>query len=62
MSEELGQLSGVYDIVVVGLSLNLILGSISNFAKYEYALAEMVKILEDTDGNLANVNTQKLNH
>eukprot|EP00924_Labyrinthula_sp_SR-Ha-C_P013662 augustus_masked-scaffold_5-processed-gene-9.48-mRNA-1 protein AED:1.00 eAED:1.00 QI:0/0/0/0/1/1/5/0/887 len=71
MSEELGQLSGVYDMVVVEVNLNLILGSILNFAKYGYTLAETVKILdEDVEGNLAaksyfvftkNDNTQKLN-
>eukprot|EP00924_Labyrinthula_sp_SR-Ha-C_P007814 snap_masked-scaffold_28-processed-gene-3.14-mRNA-1 protein AED:1.00 eAED:1.00 QI:0/0/0/0/1/1/2/0/191 len=53
MPEELGQLSGVYDMVAVEVNLNLILGSISHFAEYGYTLAEMVKILEDTDGNLA---------
>eukprot|EP00924_Labyrinthula_sp_SR-Ha-C_P004972 augustus_masked-scaffold_1-processed-gene-17.49-mRNA-1 protein AED:1.00 eAED:1.00 QI:0/0/0/0/1/1/6/0/963 len=54
MSEELGELSGVYQLVVVEVNLNLILSSIFNFAKYGYTLAETVKILdEDADGNLA---------
>eukprot|EP00924_Labyrinthula_sp_SR-Ha-C_P007690 maker-scaffold_28-snap-gene-0.34-mRNA-1 protein AED:0.61 eAED:0.61 QI:0/0/0/0.5/1/1/2/0/511 len=54
MSEELGQLSGVYQLAVVEVKLNLILSSIFTFAKYGYALAETVKILdEDADENLA---------
>eukprot|EP00924_Labyrinthula_sp_SR-Ha-C_P007842 maker-scaffold_28-snap-gene-4.90-mRNA-1 protein AED:0.29 eAED:0.34 QI:0/0/0/1/0/0/2/0/1181 len=53
MSRELGQLSGVYQLVVVEVSLRLILTSISNFANYRFTLAETVKVLdEDADGNL----------
>eukprot|EP00924_Labyrinthula_sp_SR-Ha-C_P005411 snap_masked-scaffold_1-processed-gene-30.32-mRNA-1 protein AED:1.00 eAED:1.00 QI:0/-1/0/0/-1/1/1/0/78 len=54
MSEELGQLSGVYDMVVVEVNLNLILDSISNFAEYGYTLAEIVKVIDETaEGSLA---------
>eukprot|EP00924_Labyrinthula_sp_SR-Ha-C_P006385 augustus_masked-scaffold_57-processed-gene-0.54-mRNA-1 protein AED:1.00 eAED:1.00 QI:0/0/0/0/1/1/5/0/2940 len=53
MSRELGQLSGVYRIVVVEVDLKLILTSISNFAEYGYTLAETVRVLDEgADGNL----------
>eukprot|EP00924_Labyrinthula_sp_SR-Ha-C_P000007 augustus_masked-scaffold_101-processed-gene-0.11-mRNA-1 protein AED:1.00 eAED:1.00 QI:0/0/0/0/1/1/3/0/669 len=70
MSEELRQLSVVYNIVVVELNLKLILGSISNFAEYGYTRAEMVKGIDEfAEGELVvksyfafikNLNTQKL--
>eukprot|EP00924_Labyrinthula_sp_SR-Ha-C_P003435 snap_masked-scaffold_15-processed-gene-9.34-mRNA-1 protein AED:0.35 eAED:0.36 QI:0/-1/0/1/-1/1/1/0/767 len=56
---------------IVGLNLNLILGSISNFAEYGYTLAEIIKIIdEDAEGMLSvksyfvftkNLRAQKLN-
>eukprot|EP00924_Labyrinthula_sp_SR-Ha-C_P012404 augustus_masked-scaffold_10-processed-gene-5.64-mRNA-1 protein AED:1.00 eAED:1.00 QI:363/0/0/0/1/1/6/0/753 len=70
MSEELEQLSGVYDMVVADVNLNIIFGSISSFAEYGYTLAEIIKVVdEDPEGKLAvksyfiftkNLNTQKL--
>eukprot|EP00924_Labyrinthula_sp_SR-Ha-C_P014208 augustus_masked-scaffold_59-processed-gene-0.8-mRNA-1 protein AED:1.00 eAED:1.00 QI:0/0/0/0/1/1/3/0/869 len=70
-SEELRQLSGVHEIFVVELNLNLILGSISNFAEHEYTLAEIIKVIDEgAEGELAvksyfvftkNLKAQKLN-
>eukprot|EP00924_Labyrinthula_sp_SR-Ha-C_P013237 augustus_masked-scaffold_45-processed-gene-0.3-mRNA-1 protein AED:1.00 eAED:1.00 QI:0/0/0/0/1/1/12/0/1692 len=60
ISEELGQLSGAYDMFIVELSLNLILGSISNFAEHGYTLAEIVKVVdEDAEGQLEAINASR---